>query len=728
MNKKNNKEKEIGIIQLAVFILISIIIEVFVALLTTASDKNTAEKQMNAVSQYVKEQCIRCDELVNEDTSRSLYEVSDKAFSIRSMLDYTSETLEEEIKSFAESNRLNGIFVTVNVEGSTVGQVISYYSDGNEDEQTWYPYFEEFGALTDGILYKSYSERINKNGYYYDYAMVSRGDRKGEVLCYRKQRIEDVEDERISISNILKSFVFGPDGIVYVTDGYTVMASNVEGKVGMLASDTEVVRELRQSDTENSLIRVKDKDIYYGMRSKCRNWYIYTYMPDGIIFNRRSIILLYTFLIYLITLMVIVAIRHTVFKKKQAEQEKKDEAYRTEKEKLAQKAIRANKAKADFLRRMSHDIRTPINGIRGLVEIGEYYYDDPERQKDCREKIWNVSEYLLDIVNDMLDMNKLSTEDPEWKDEQFSITELFEEVVAFTCVQAKELGITFTSETKNIEHDYLIGGKVQLKRIFTNLISNAIKYNKPSGSVDVCCRETGSEDGIAHFEFKCADTGIGMDEEFIKKMYEPFERENQTDGKTLEGVGLGLSIVKKFIDKAGWNISVDSKKGEGTTFTVNITLKVAEQKTKPIEVSLINDKEKLLGYNILVAEDNELNYEIVEFMLKVAGANVIRAVDGKQAIDIFKNSKEFEIDAILMDVMMPEVDGLTATKEIRNMDRADAKTVPIIAMTASAFADDVENARIAGMNAHIAKPIDREKLIKNITRFKNSGGGALNDD
>lgn len=724
MNKKNNKEKEIGIIQLAVFILISIIIEVFVALLTTASDKNTAEKQMNAVSQYVKEQCIRCDELVNEDTSRSLYEVSDKAFSIRSMLDYTSETLEEEIKSFAESNRLNGIFVTVNVEGSTVGQVISYYSDGNEDEQTWYPYFEEFGALTDGILYKSYSERINKNGYYYDYAMVSRGDRKGAVLCYRKQRIEDVEDERISISNILKSFVFGPDGIVYVTDGYTVMASNVEGKVGMLASDTEVVRELRQSDTENSLIRVKDKDIYYGMRSKCRNWYIYTYMPDGIIFNRRSIILLYTFLIYLITLMVIVAIRHTVFKKKQAEQEKKDEAYRAEKEKLAQKAIRANEAKADFLRRMSHDIRTPINGIRGLVEIGEYYYDDPERQKDCREKIWNVSEYLLDIVNDMLDMNKLSTEDPEWKDEQFSITELFEEVVAFTCVQAKELGITFTSETKNIEHDYLIGGKVQLKRIFTNLISNAIKYNKPSGSVDVCCRETGSEDGIAHFEFKCADTGIGMDEEFIKKMYEPFERENQTDGKTLEGVGLGLSIVKKFIDKAGWNISVDSKKGEGTTFTVNITLKVAEQKTKPIEVSLISDKEKLLGYNILVAEDNELNYEIVEFMLKVAGANVIRAVDGKQAIDIFKNSKEFEIDAILMDVMMPEVDGLTATKEIRNMDRADAKTVPIIAMTASAFADDVENARIAGMNAHIAKPIDREKLIKNITRFKNSGGGC----
>ncbi len=723
--KKTNNEGRVGLVHLAVFILLSIILGVFVALLTTASDKNAARRQMNAVSQYVKQQCIRCDELSAEDTSRSLFDISDKAFSIRSMLDYNSEDLNAEIKSMAEANRLNGIFVTVNVEGSTVGKVMSYYSDGDEDEQTWYPYFEEFGALTDGVLYKSYSERISRNGSYYDYAMVARSDQNGVVLCYRRQRIEDVEDERISIANVLKGFVFGSDGIVYVTDGTTVLASNVEGKVGAFASDIEVVRKLRQNDDENVLIKVDDNGAFYGIRSKCRNWYVYTYMSADTIFTQRSIILSYMFLFYLIALVVVVAIRQIVLNKKQAEQERKDEAYRIEKEKLAQKAIRANEAKADFLRRMSHDIRTPINGIRGLVEIGEYYYDDPERQKDCREKIWNVSEYLLDLVNDMLDMNKLSTEDPEWKDEKFSITELFEEVVAFTSVQAKEQGLTFNSDTKNIEHDYLIGGKVQLKRIFTNLISNAIKYNKPSGSVDVCCRETGFNGNTAYFEFKCADTGIGMDEEFTKKMYEPFERENQTDGKTLEGAGLGLSIVKKLIDKAGWEISVDSKKGEGTTFTVRIALKVAEQKTKPVEVSLKDDKERLRGYNILVAEDNELNYEIVEFMLKVAGANVIHAADGNQAIEIFKNSKEFEIDTILMDVMMPEVDGLTATKEIRNMDRADAKTVPIIAMTASAFADDVEKARVAGMNAHVAKPIDREKLIKNITRLKNFGGGCF---
>ena len=720
--KKDNNEAKTGLVHLASFILISIIIGVFVALLTTATDKNDAKKQMTSVSQYIKKQCIRCDELVAEDTSRSLFDVSDKAFKLRSELDYSSDILYDEMKSLAEAYRLNGIFITEITSDSQVGNFLSFYTDGDETEETWYPFFETYYSIS-SELYKSYGERWTRNGYYYDYALVARNDCKGALLCYKKQRIEDVEDERISIANILKGFVFGSGGVVYVTDGKTVLASNAEGKVGLLAEDIEVVRKLRESDAENTLIRVDDGGIFYGIRAKCRNWYIYTYMPDASVFTQRSIILSYMFLFYLIALVVIVAIRQILLNKKQAEQDRKDEAYRIEKEKLAQKAIRANEAKADFLRRMSHDIRTPINGIRGMVEIADYYYDDMEKQKECREKIWSVSEYLLDLVNDMLDMNKLSTDDPEWKDEKFSLTELFEEVVSFTSIQANECGLVFTSETKNIEHDYLIGAKVQLKRIFTNLIGNAIKYNKLNGSVDVSCTETGCNGKVATFEFRCADTGIGMDEEFVKKMYEPFEREKQTDGKTLEGAGLGLAIVKKFTDKAGWDIKVDTKKGEGTVFTVYIKLKVADQKNKPVEVSSGQKTDRLRGYNILVAEDNEINYEIVEFLLNVAGATVIRANDGQQAIDIFKNSKEFEIDAILMDVMMPNVDGLTATKEIRKTNRDDAKSVPIIAMTASAFADDVEKARAAGMNAHVAKPINGDKLIKIIIRLKNSGGG-----
>ena len=401
---------------------------------------------------------------------------------------------------------------------------------------------------------------------------------------------------------------------------------------------------------------------------------------------------------------------------------------RIENEKLAREAIKANEAKTDFLRRMSHDIRTPINGIRGMVKIGDYYYDDVDKQKECRDKIWATSEYLLDLVNNILDMNKLTTTEPDWKDEIFDMTALLTEVATFTGIQAKEAGITQIKE-RTITHDHLFGGKVQLKRVITNIVVNAIKYNKPNGKVTVSCDEIGCDDKNATFKFICEDTGIGMSEEFLRKMYEPFERENRDAGKTLEGVGLGLAIVKKIVDRAGWKLTVDSKVGEGTVFTLVATFKIVEPPKKIDTLPEPDESDRLKGYNILVVEDNDLNYEIVEFMLKVAGANVIRATDGKEAIDIFEKSKVGEIDAVLMDVMMPEVDGLTATREIRKLDRKDADVVPIIAMTASAFADDVENARMAGMNAHIAKPIDATKLVNCIVRLiEKSGGGVIDFD
>ena len=456
--------------------------------------------------------------------------------------------------------------------------------------------------------------------------------------------------------------------------------------------------------------------------------FVYTFMPDSEVFARRSIILAYTFTFYMLFVITVIVARQRMLRKKRIEQEKKDEAYRIEKEKLAREAIRANEAKTDFLRRMSHDIRTPINGIRGMVRIGEYYYDDPEKQKECREKIWNTSGYLLDIVNDILDMNKLTTSESVWKDESFVLSDLLEETESFLAVQAKEAGIALSMKTAGIKHDYLFGGKVQFKRIVTNLIGNAIKYNKPHGKAEFTCAEKYDKDGVAYFECRCSDTGIGMDEEFIKKMYEPFEREKQTESSNLEGVGLGLAIVKKLVDKAGWTIDVESEKGKGTVFTLNVSFKIADE-PKGADALPDVEKNKLQGLNILVAEDNELNFEIVQFMLDVAGANVIAAKDGKQAVDIFNASEIGGIDAILMDVMMPVKDGLSATREIRASKRADAESIPIVAMTASAFADDVENARTAGMNAHISKPIDEEKLINCILRLvKKRGGGGIEND
>ena len=724
--KKRNDDFNSGIVFVSSVILVGLIVGVFASIITTATDKNDAKKQMSAVARYVNEQCIRYEELAAEDASRSLYDVSDKAFVIRSALDYGAEDLAAEVRSLAEGNRLNGIFVTESTADSAVGRVVSYYSDGKDDATTWESYFKTFGSVAGDTL-KSYCERLTKDGYYYYYAIVSRGDGNGAVLCYKRQRVEDVEDERFSIATLLKGFVFGSDGSIVVTDGSMVLATNSVGVVGMPAQDCPVVKKLRQSVSDD-ILRVDDDGAYYGIRTARKNFFVYTFMPESSVFERRSVILPYLLLFYLCGLTIIVVLRQLSLRKKRLEQERKDEEYRKEKDKLAQEAIRANEAKTDFLRRMSHDIRTPINGIRGLVKIGEYYYDDPEKQKECRERIWDVSGYLLDLVNDMLDMNKLTTSEPVWKDENFVMSELLGEVESFLGIQAKEAGVALNISF-DIKHNYLFGGKVQFKRVLTNLVSNAIKYNKTNGKVDLSCTERESGDGVARFECVCADTGIGMDEEFLNRMYEPFERETQSAGNNREGVGLGLSIVRKLVDRAGWTISVKSKKGEGTAFTVAAEFKIADQTGKVADLSPIDECNRLNGFKILVAEDNELNLEIVEFILKVAGATIISATDGKRAAEIFNESEVGDIDAILMDVMMPVEDGLAATREIRASDRPDAKSVPIIAMTASAFAEDVENARTAGMNAYIAKPIDGDKLIDCILRLvQKIRGGVIEFD
>ena len=692
-------------------------------MIATATDKNDVRKQMLAVSQYAKQQCIRYEELASEDASRSLYDVSDKSFKIRGGVDYTADNVYEQIKSAAEADRLSGILVTETADDGTF-RVVAFYAEGGDSEEMWLEYVNTFSSVS-GDLFKSYSERFLLGGYYYDYSLVARGDCKGAVLCYKRQRAEEVEDDRFSVATLLKGFVFGSDGVVVVTDGYSVIASNVEGKVGDLAEETEVIRKFREQDVFDNLIRVQDNGAYYGVRTKCKDLYIYAYMPDKNVFTRRSMILPSIFLLYCCAVVVVFIVRQLTINKKRNEQKKIDEAYRVEKERLAQQAIRANEAKTDFLRRMSHDIRTPINGIRGMVKIGDYYYDDFEKQKECREKIWNASEYLLELVNDILYMNKLSTDEPEWKDERFCLTDLLDGVDMFMGEQAKEAGLTFVVARGEVEHNYLFGGKVQLQRVLTNIVNNAVKYNKPNGTVKVSARETGFKDGYASFEFRCEDTGIGMDEEFMKKMYEPFERENRADGKSLDGVGLGLSIVKKIVSRAGWTLTVDSKKDEGSVFVLVASFKVLEKWVKNPETAATSGTEKLKGFNILVAEDNELNYEIVQFMLEVAGAKVSHANNGKEAVEMFENSKEGEYDVILMDVMMPDTDGLAATVAIRGLDRSDADTVPIIAMTASTFADDVAAAASAGMNAHIPKPVDGEKLIECILRLKKSGGGAI---
>lgn len=724
--RENNRDARLLIRLVSILILVGLIITVFVSVVTTETDKNDTKNRMNTILSYVKKQCVRYEEIASGETTKALYDLIDTAIEIREDSKLGENCTTEYLSDVVLKKRLTGLLVTDLTDSSKT----LYYSNDGIKAEDWYSITQKFSNISANPN-KSYSERYTgSDGYYYDYAMVARSDKKGAVLCYRRHRMDVVEGAQLSLETLLHGYSFERDGVIVVTDGTTVIASNFPEKEGTLAKQCSVVRKIRLFRERDTLIKVKEDDVYYGMRTSTQKYFIYAYLPESEVFTNRSLIMSYTLSLYLVFVVVLLIVRQRMLQIRHLEQAKQDEIYKKEKERLANDAIRANEVKTDFLRRMSHDIRTPINGIRGMVQIGEYYYDDPEKQKECREKIWGASGYLLDLVNDVLDMSKLQADEMEWKDEQFVFTDLLNEIMTLMSFQAKEHGITMSAEPWSITHDNLWGGKVQLKRIFMNLITNAIKYNKPNGSVLVSCRETEFKEGRASFRFVCADTGIGMDEQFVKIMYEPFSQEKRFHGNMSEGVGLGLSIVKKLVESAGGTISVDSKKGEGTSFTVDLSFETLDEENKLApDLPSEPDGKKLAGCNVLVAEDNELNFEIVEFILKVEGANVIAATDGKQAVDIFAKSEEGSIDVILMDVMMPVMDGLTAVREIRTLSHVDATTVPIIAMTANAFADDVENAREAGMDAHVAKPIDGEKLVDCILRLiKNKYRGGVRNN
>lgn len=396
------------------------------------------------------------------------------------------------------------------------------------------------------------------------------------------------------------------------------------------------------------------------------------------------------------------------------EQTKKEMAYQEQLRISMEEAEAANAAKTDFLRKMSHDIRTPINGIRGMAEIGKNSSKDLQQTKSYFKKILSASDFLLELVNDVLDMSKIEL--GEWKDEQisFDLRDMMQSAITVISTQAENTGIFVHCEALEGEHWLLKGNPLNVQRIFQNIMSNAIKYNRPGGSVRISCRETECDETWAMFEFVCEDTGIGMSEEFQKHAFEMFSQEHKTARTTYNGSGLGLAIVKKTVGFLNGTIDLVSKEGVGTTFTVRLPLKIDTEKYT-IEEKIENGSIK--GLNILLAEDNELNMEIASFVLDEQGAAVTEAKDGKQALDLFAASVPGTYDIILMDIMMPVMDGLEAARAIRSLERSDAKEIPIIAVSANAFADDIEESVRSGMNDHLSKPLDFEKLFKMIYKY-----------
>ena len=385
---------------------------------------------------------------------------------------------------------------------------------------------------------------------------------------------------------------------------------------------------------------------------------------------------------------------------------------------LLEKVRRANSAKSEFLSHMSHDLRTPINGILGMLSIMEKSPHHPERQRDCRKKIQVSTEHLLSLVNDVLQVSKLESGSLASVEEPFELHELVENCTAILSPQAEENGIHLVLEEMDLQHDRLIGNPLHVKQIFLNIIDNAIKYNRPHGSVFIQVRENSCQDGIAGFRFVIRDTGIGIGEDFKKHIFEPFAQEHQDARTNYNGIGLGMSTVKKLVDQMKGSIKVDSHVGEGSVVRIMLPLQVDEAWSASSGDEEQDIQSRIAGMHVLLVEDNEINCEIVEFMLKEADVEVVTANDGKEAVDAFTASEPGTFDCVLMDLMMPVMSGYEAARVIRGLDRSDAESVPIIALSANAFEEDIAMAKAAGMNEHLAKPVDMKKMFQAMSRLK----------
>lgn len=379
-------------------------------------------------------------------------------------------------------------------------------------------------------------------------------------------------------------------------------------------------------------------------------------------------------------------------------------------------AIMANEMKSRFLSSISHDIRTPVNGIQGMLRIADTYPNDLKKQNECREKMWVAANYLVSLVNNVLDINRLENKMVDLSEQPFNLIDFLMNVTSLTDMQSNAQGLHSVVDWKPgyIEHRYLIGSSEGLARILMNLNSNAIKYNKKGGSIYCRCKEISCDGETAWFEFVNSDTGIGMSPEFLEHAFEPYMQADNNSLSSIKGVGLGLAIVKQTVEAMGGTLDVESRLNEGTKYTIRLPFKLDPNPTVKAPTF---EHLSLKGVKALLVEDNELNMEIAKFHLEQENVQVFTAVNGEEAVEMFQKSEVGFFDIILMDIMMPIMDGLEATRRIRNMNRADAMSIPIIAMSANAFQEDIEKSLEAGLNEHLVKPLDGKTVTDTMKKF-----------
>ena len=684
------------------------------------AEKAEAEKRMVEIVNYVKVQCSTYTHYNESSESKSLLRAIESARHMSTNIKTEKENGGHLSREFLKEN-LQTLWVDGIIVLDTEGKTDCEYSTDESliDEITKYLQKDIIMNFV-GYEERSYSERFaREDGSYVDIAACARKDAPGIVAIYYYTPPEFARNYTLTIQGLLNGYSIQKDGTIIVADEGIVVASNDESLLGQNTADNEVVQAMKKHTDSQHIHHLKNEGIgCYGIMLKQRDYYIYAYLPDTEVFHNLPLSVISVMFLYFLMFSIFWFWTYRTNLTHRKLEREKDEKYKEELLIAAKKAEAANRAKTEFLQRMSHDIRTPINGIRGMVNMADHYADDIEKQKEYRTKVKEASNLLLELVNDVLDMSKLESGEIVLEEVPFNLSSISEEVLVVIEQMAAEQNIRIMWEKKEIIHRNFIGSPGYVKRVMMNILSNAVKYNRENGHVYISCMEIPSEQPeMTMMEFVCRDTGVGMADEFQKHVFEPFAQEHAGSRTKFAGTGLGMPITKKLVEKMGGTITFESKKGIGTTFVIRIPFKIDMDSDKGKEQTDVSDEKSIKGLHILLTEDNELNMEIAEFMLQNEGADVEKAWNGQEAVELFKKSEPGEFDVILMDIMMPVMNGYEAAKMIRSLEREDAKKVPIIAMTANAFTEDRIRAKEAEMDEHVAKPVDVELLIKVIRKL-----------
>ena len=683
------------------------------------AEKAEAEKRMVEIVNYVKVQCSTYTHYNESSESKSLLRAIESARQMSTNIDMEIENgghlSQEFLKENLQTLWVDGILVL-----DAVGKTDCEYSMDESLTGEITAYLQK-DIIMDfaGYEERSYSERFTReDGSYIDIAACARKDAPGIVAIYYYTPPEFARNYTLTIQGLLNGYSIQKDGTVIVADDGIVVASNDESLLGQNTADNEVVQAMKKhTDSQHIYHLRKEGTGCYGIMLKQRDYYIYAYLPDTEVFRNLPLSVTAVVFLYLLIFGIFCFWGYRADLAHRKHEQEKDEKYKAELLRAAKKAEAANEAKTEFLQRMSHDIRTPINGICGMIDVADHYAEDMKKQTECRAKIKEASHLLLELINEVLDMSKLESDEVILEEIPFNLNSISEEILGVIEQMAAEQNIRILWEEKEVTHWNLIGSPVHVKRILMNILSNAVKYNKENGYVYISCREIPSKQtAMTTLEFVCRDTGIGMTEAFQKRIFEPFAQEHAGSRTKFAGTGLGMPITKKLVEKMGGTISFESKEGTGTTFVIRIPFRIDTDRKDRTETEEKTET-SIQGLHVLLTEDNELNMEIAEFVLQNEGTVVTKAWNGQKAVDIFRKSSPGEFDVILMDIMMPVMNGYEAAKMIRSLDREDAKVIPIIAMTANAFIEDRMRAKEAGMDEHIAKPVDRKLLVKVINEL-----------